>query len=899
MIIATLIITRSNNSYAQTREISGTIINAKTNNPIPNIVVGVKGTDINVRTDNDGIYKLTIPDTIRTIVFTNFPGMKIKSTVFESANEINIMLTSLSDDELFELSLEDLINIKITTASKKAQNINEAPAAIYVITKEDLRMYGSNNIGEALRMVPGIDIVQGGDQNYEVSARGISRTQYNTSNKILWLVNGRSVYNDAFGGVRIQSIPVSIDDIERIEVIRGAGSSLYGANAFQGIVNIITKNPEDQKGFFAKVAYGNLNQTNTNLRFGGGSGKLSYKATFGYDNIDKPEEHWKGLTQDSTDILTDLGYLEGDINAYKVLYGNIAMNYNIKENSSISLSGGFSDNNSDSYYIFPGKIIYNDYFFQTDYRDEKNTFRFYFNGQQTDDGYVLNRFMRKTPASPVDPTDMTDPAAYLSAMGRDQYTNFDGVVFINQMLDFEYQRALEFGDKMSAIVGASFRKNLVEANMFSIDAKMTKKDENLIAAFGQFEYKPNEKLNLILGGRFDHHSTVGPNFNPRFAAIYKLDNKQTLRFGAGTATRNPHMNDMYLNTHMKVLNLQTATGGLSPVFNLTGGSDYVNFHVVTTSTPEAEKLTSFEIGYINNVSNKLQIKLDLFYNQMTNPITFSVPVTIEAVENIENLYAINPGFATDLSALAPLNNGVDPSIPNQLSSTEMGDKITEISNIITILQGMGDPYGNVSDLQTLVGGLQQLQALYGIPLTKEFGPENLDETYKYYGGELSFVFVPMKNITIAGSYAYLKFSDSFNDVELDDPYGQYTETQILSTIQNPEHKFNLGVKYKLKYFYAGLMFNFMSETLHPNDNNKDGTYDVDDIDAQYGNSGIYTIDPRMNLTVNLGYKIGMADIFVTGYNLIQNEYQQIPRGYATTQGDFLNTRFIGGIKVSF
>lgn len=799
----------------------------------------------------------------------------------------------ITDDELLSMDLEQLMNIKVTTASKKSESIDDAPAAIYVITQEDIRLYGSNNIGEALRMVPGIDIIQGGDHNYEVSARGISRTQYNTSTKILWLVNGRSVYNDAFGGVRIQSLPVSMDDIERIEVIRGAGSSLYGANAFQGIINIITKNPEDQKGFFANVDYGNLNQTNASLRYGGGNNKLFYKATLGYDNIDKPEKNWAGFTTDSINTLEDLGYTERNVNAYNVLYGNVGANYKINESSNINVSSGFSNNIADGYYIYPGTVKYLDYFFQTDYKDEKNSFRFYYNGQSTDEGYSTNRFMRETLANPADTFDMSSiEVGYLAENGRNQYSHLDGIIVKNQMLDFEYQRAFQFGDKISAIAGASYRKNFVESNVFSFNGELTNKDEDLTAIFGQFEYKPIEKLNLILGGRFDHHSTVGNNFNPRFAAIYKLTDKQTLRFGAGTATRNPIFLDLYLNTHMKVVNLQKATG-LSPVFNLTAGSNYINFRVNGNKDTKAEQLTSFEIGYINNINSKFQIKLDLFYNQMTKPIAYSIPVTIDSIENIENLYAINSGFATDLSGLAALNGGVDPSIPNQLSTTEMQAKIIEIGNIANTLEAMGDPYGNVGDLRTLVGGLQQLQPLYGIPLTNEFGPTNLDETYTYYGGEFSFVFIPVKNVTVTGNYAYLQFSDSYNDIDLIDT------TAILSTIENPEHKINLGVKYKMNNLYAGLMFNFMSETTFGNDNDHDGTYDVDDIDPKYGNDGLHTIDARMNLTVNVGYKVGKFDFFVTGYNLIQDDYQQIPESYACTQGDYLHTRFIGGVKIKF
>lgn len=797
------------------------------------------------------------------------------------------------------MDLAQLMNIKVTTASKKSQSIDDAPVAIYVITKEDLLLYGSNNIGEALRMVPGIDIIQGGDQDYEVSARGMSRTQYNTSNKVLWLINGRSIYNDSYGGVRLQSLPISMDDIERIEVIRGAGSSLYGANAFQGIVNIITKTPEEQKGFFANAEYGNLNQTNASLRYGGGSGKLFYKATLGYSNIDKPEKRWSGLTTDSINTLKDLGYTEGSINAYNRLYGNIAINYKLKENSIIKLSSGLSKNSADAYYIFPGNMNDLDYFVQTDYKDKNNFLRIYFNGQHTDKGYVINRFMRKTLANPADTFDMSSAEVnYLAANGRYQYSHFNGVIFNNKMIDAEYQRSLHFGDKISGILGASYRKNFVESDMFSIDANFTNIEEDISAIFTQFEYHPIEKLNLILGGRFDHHSTVGNNFNPRFAAIYKLTDKQTLRFGAGTATRNPTSNDLYPNTHIKIVNLQKLTH-LSPVFNLTAGSNYLNFHITPNKKLKAEKLTSYEIGYINNINSKLQVKVDLFYNRMSNSLGYSIPTTTESVQNIENLYSINSGFATDLSGLSALNGGVDPSIPNTLSTTGMSNKISEINGIITKLQGMGDPYGNVSQLQTLVAGLQQLQTLYGVPLTKDFGVINSDDIYEYYGGELSFVYIPVKNLTITGNYAYLHFSDSYNNVKLDDPYGKYPVTKILATNPEPKSKFNLGLKYQKNNLYGGLMFNFMSKTKFANDNNKNGTYDVDDIDPKYGNDGFYTIDARMNLAVNIGYKVGKFDLYLTGYNLIQKDYQQMPQSYTTTQGDYLNTRFVGGIRMKF
>jgi len=143
--------------------------------------------------------------------------------------------------DLYDMDLSALMEMTVTTASKKAQSVDEAPAAVTVITKEDLMFYGADNLGEALRLVPGMEIIQGSDANYEISVRGFSRTGYSTSNKVLWLVDGRSVYYDGLGGFRMESCPIAIEDIERIEVIRGSGSALYGANAYSGIVNIITK----------------------------------------------------------------------------------------------------------------------------------------------------------------------------------------------------------------------------------------------------------------------------------------------------------------------------------------------------------------------------------------------------------------------------------------------------------------------------------------------------------------------------------------------------------------------------------------------------------------------------------------------------------------------------------
>lgn len=809
--------------------------------------------------------------------------------------------TATDDFDMFDMDLESLMDMEVTTASKKAQSIDEAPAAVTVITKEDLRFYGANNLGEALRLVPGMEIIQGGDNNYEVSVRGFSRTGYNTSNKVLWLVDGRSAYYDGLGGFRMETCPIAINDIERIEVIRGSGSALYGANAFSGIVNIITKkNKEDGVHGSVSAAYGNLNQLNTMANVNGRKDKLSYKITLGYDNIDQVESRFEGLSDTEKDSLGDYGYLEGSNSLMTRIYGNMAVQYDLDENRNIRFAGGFSDAKKDYYYIVPGEVPSLDFFAQLDYTDEKNSFRAFYNSNPRFE-YKQNKFMYAT--------DATDP--YMQLMNRELITNHPEPTVITRTMDYEYQRNIEFGDKLSAIAGASYRANFMNSAVFTTEdvEEYPNYNQNIFAGFAQIDYKPIEKLNISLGGRWDNHTTVGNNVNPKLAAVYKASDKHILRAGWGTATRNPHFFDNYLDIYYQGKRFQDLGVSFDPIYNLGYSTPNIIFNVKGNTDLKPEKISSFELGYIFNVNEKLQVKVDGFYNIMKNAIEFGSTSTIDAfigaVSSLENIHAINPGFATDLSGLAPLNGGVDPSIPNQMTQSEMNDQIAELTNIATALEGMGDPYGNVAALQQLIGGLQQVSAVYNynLPRIMELPIINSDEEYESYGAELGFTFIPFSGLTITGNYSYLAFSDNYNQSKYEHAVngvttGMTNMDTVLNYIRSSEHKFNLGIKYKWKGLYAGVMFSYMSEIQMAADNNRNGAYDTEDI-SLYDNGGLFTIDPRMNLNINLGYQIKNFDIFVTGYNLIQSDYKQFYFTSTIAGGDYLNTRFMGGLRYNF
>jgi iron complex outermembrane receptor protein len=146
---------------------------------------------------------------------------------------------------VLDLSLEDLMNVVITSASKKAQTLAQTAAAAHVITAEDIHNSGASNIPEALRLAPGVQVSALGNNKWAVSIRGFT-DRY--SNKLLVLVDGRSVYSPLFSGVVWEALDVPLENIARIEVIRGTGAAIWGANAVNGVINIITRSSSDSQG---------------------------------------------------------------------------------------------------------------------------------------------------------------------------------------------------------------------------------------------------------------------------------------------------------------------------------------------------------------------------------------------------------------------------------------------------------------------------------------------------------------------------------------------------------------------------------------------------------------------------------------------------------------------------
>ena len=203
-------------------------------------------------------------------------------------------------DSFFDLDLEEVLNLEITSVSKKPQTVSQAAAAVFVITADDIRRSGAKVIPEVLRMAPGVQVAQISANTWSVSARGLSGR---FANKLLVLMDGRSVYTPSFSGVYWDVQDTVMSDIERIEVIRGPGAALWGANAVNGVINIITKSAAATQGGLLSASAGKEDHTGE-LRYGGEAGAVGHWRVYG-----------KGFKRDGS--LVQAGKFSGDDDSWQ------------------------------------------------------------------------------------------------------------------------------------------------------------------------------------------------------------------------------------------------------------------------------------------------------------------------------------------------------------------------------------------------------------------------------------------------------------------------------------------------------------------------------------------------------------------------------------------------------
>lgn len=463
-----------------------------------------------------------------------------------------------------DLSLEQLINIQVTSVSKEETDLFTAPAAIYVITPEDIRRSGMTSIPELLRMVPGLNVAQIDANHWAISSRGFN-DQY--ANKLLVLIDGRSVYTPASAGVfwNVQNVP--LDNIDRIEVIRGPGAALWGANAVDGVINIITKSAKDTQGGLATVRYGTVDQPSTTVQYGGQlATNVFYRAYVTYFNRDNFVDSTGKATADS----------------WNTIRGGFRTDWEPSTENNFTLQG-------DIYYSEAGETI-DETIVAPPYAN-RNNYVDYNNG-----GNVLGRWAHN----------YSDTSQLSLQMYYDHSEQGEAPIVIkNDTYDFDLQHRFVLGTRQDIVWGVGYRylTDDIANSDFFVTFAPSSYHEQLFSTFFQDDITVvRDRLHLTLGSKFEHNDITGFEVEPSVRLAWTPTEKQTIWAAISRAVRTPSDSEQDI--------LERRSYSPPVLVEVFGNPNLVS-----------EELTAYELGYRMKPGERLSFDVATFYNAYDRLIT--------------------------------------------------------------------------------------------------------------------------------------------------------------------------------------------------------------------------------------------------------------------------------------
>lgn len=466
-----------------------------------------------------------------------------------------------SPSDLTQVSIENLMNMEVTSASKKEQKLSRVASAIFVVSQEDIRRSGATNIPDLLRIVPGLNVAQIDASVWAISARGFNGE---FSNKLLVMLDGRSVYLPTFSGVFWDVLDVPLEDIERIEVIRGPGGTTWGANAVNGVIDIITKKASQTRGGMVVAGGGNLNQGFGTVQYGGGLGKnTDYRIFTKYLNEyhhpdpsgQKGGDGWHalrgGFRTDSKPSTRDDLTLQGDL--YSTRVGSIS---GLLESVASPITQfTFTESN------VAGGYIQGDWYHRYSERSDTTL-------QVSFDNYERNDALRE----------------------KRNTAN----------IDFEHHFAL--GTRQDLVWGLGYRYSSSTTNgNLTISLDPADLDTQLFSAFVQDEIALiPEKLSLTAGTKLEHNYYTGFGVMPSARVAWNLKEDQMVWAAVSRAIRTPSSLDTAARFN---------TGGFVPP----GGAP-VLIRITGNPAFQDERLIAYEAGYRAKVFDRLTMDFAAYYN---------------------------------------------------------------------------------------------------------------------------------------------------------------------------------------------------------------------------------------------------------------------------------------------
>lgn len=574
-------------ALAQTGSIKGTVNDQKTGEPLAAVNIVVKGTTTGAATNIAGEYEIKNLQPGTYTLVARLVGHETKEMP-------NVSVTG-GAATTWNFSMRDatvqVSEMTVYGASRRAERITEAPAAIVSVAPKEVELRAaSGQLPSLLESQPGVDIVQSGVQDFNINTRGFNSS---LNRRLLVLMDGRDLAVAFLGSQEWNSLPVPLEDIGRLELVRGPGSALYGPNAFNGVINITTPAPKDVRGSKLSFSTGELGLLRADFRQAGVLDEnWSYKANIGRvqsgtwsvsrtaaDRVNGQFEY-PGLLQNELRRISP-----GDVSSH---YGSGRIDYSFDENV-VTAEGGFAEIRNEVLITGIGRV------------------------QVTKAHKPWGRLNLSTPNFNV----------MLWAQGRKsidpQYSLLSGAELKEKssIYNGEVQYNVNFlDDALKVILGVSGRYYEVDTDTTLMKDKHV---DRAGGAFGQIEYAPTDWIKFVAAGRYDQSTLHKGEFSPKGAVVWSPTPDHSLRATINQAFQVPNYSEFFLKVLAGSTNVSLFRSPLNP-------NGTIPIAARGNSALKVEKITGFEVGYKGIFfEKKVFLTLDGYFNKAKDFITDLLP----------------------------------------------------------------------------------------------------------------------------------------------------------------------------------------------------------------------------------------------------------------------------------
>ena len=513
--------------------------------------------------------------------------------------------TKLTAADFPLLSMDELLAMDITSVSRKEEKLSEAAAAVFVVTQEDIRRSGATSIPEALRMVPGVHVARIDASTWAVTSRGFNGF---FANKLLVLIDGRSVYTPTFSGVHWDVQDTLLEDIERIEVIRGPGATLWGANAVNGVINIITKKTQDTQGGLLIAGAGTEERLFSGFRYGLEPADNVYLRV--YTKAFKRDDLVDARGEDARD-------------EWDGILGGFRMDWVVSESGTLTLHGDIYDErahetvNVQSLPPSPAMPGGQPTLGEKDLKGGNVVGRW---------DYTFSKF--------------SDLALQVYYDRLDRKTELFEETY--DTIDFDFQHRFSLGYQHEITWGLAYRHISDHFdNSFSIAFNPRSRDTNLYSGFVQESFTTREeRVRFIVGSKFEHNDFTGFEVQSTVRLVMTPHEHHTVWGSISRAVRTPSRSEHDVTLIREV---QSAPVPNFPptIIAFQGDDDF-----------DSEEIIAFELGYRIQPTDWLSLDLASFYNEYDNMRSVELPtqLTIPSIPVVVDNKMDGDGYGVEVAA---------------------------------------------------------------------------------------------------------------------------------------------------------------------------------------------------------------------------------------------------------